>query len=560
MLCEWFNNNAIQLTKSITQPEQFKCFNIHNNYKDSLTEHNIFDTNYKFNIFNNNEFNGNIIKSHKYLINFTTIQSNILKLYFNECLFLYNFCVDLWTDYKEITSNWQLLKDIIFKYLYRTENGKINLTNTKIWIIEKLKEKQIEYDINNEVNKDEITRQKLENNLKYKNEMKQYKIDLKANKLLTVKKELKKPKRDKVKINKIIKPRKERDINIKKPAPDDTLKSEIKEFCTNLSNARNKSYENKTPNIYELRYKTNHKSQTITISNRAIGTKGICSNALGKLECSNYQHIIKTYNIEKECKLSYDTILKKYHLSIILDDKPLELKNRKEVVAIDEGEKTFVTFFSNNENGKLGDNMRVKILRIQQLIIQYEKILKSNKNKKGKSIKNKKIIKIKIRKLYLKIKGYVDNIHKKTAKFLCENYENILLPKFETKPMISNNKIEKENERIKLLSNVEGKIALRKLKKTIRLSKKVKFVLSMQSHYRFKQYLKAKAKKYKTNIYDVDEAYTSQTCTMCGMLSKVYDNNRIKECSFCKYKIDRDINGSRNILLKCINELSGVTA
>jgi len=83
----------------------------------------------------------------------------------------------------------------------------------------------------------------------------------------------------------------------------------------------------------------------------------------------------------------------------------------------------------------------------------------------------------------------------------------------------------------------------------------VKFVLSMQSHYRFKEYLKAKAKRYRTKVYDVNESYTSQMCTKCGLLSKKYDKNREKQCT-CGYKIDRDINGSRNILLKCIKELT----
>ncbi len=76
----------------------------------------------------------------------------------------------------------------------------------------------------------------------------------------------------------------------------------------------------------------------------------------------------------------------------------------------------------------------------------------------------------------------------------------------------------------------------------------------MQSHYRFKEYLKAKAKEYKTTIYDADESYTSMTCTKCGDQSKEYNKDRIKQCK-CGYKIDRDCNGSRNILLKCLKSL-----
>jgi transposase len=118
--------------------------------------------------------------------------------------------------------------------------------------------------------------------------------------------------------------------------------------------------------------------------------------------------------------------------------------------------------------------------------------------------------------------------------------------------MISKNKIKKETERIKKLNKEEGRKEIKKLSKLIKLNKNVKFVLSMQSHYRFKEYLKAK--EYKTNVYDADESYTSMTWTKCGDQSKEYDKQRIKQCK-CGYKIDRDCNGSRNILLKCLKSL-----
>ncbi len=129
----------------------------------------------------------------------------------------------------------------------------------------------------------------------------------------------------------------------------------------------------------------------------------------------------------------------------------------------------------------------------------------------------------------------MNEIHKKTAKYLCENYKNILLPEFKTQPMISNNKDENEAE----------------------LNNKVKYVLSSQSHYKFKEYLKNLAKRYRTIVYDVDEKYTSKCCTYCGTLSDNY-NYRTKTCGKCKLEIDRDINGSRSIYLKNIFAISNL--
>ena len=52
----------------------------------------------------------------------------------------------------------------------------------------------------------------------------------------------------------------------------------------------------------------------------------------------------------------------------------------------------------------------------------------------------------------------------------------------------------------------------------------VKFVLSMQSHYRFREYLKSCAKKYRTNVYEIDESFTSRACRKCENLNKDINN------------------------------------
>ena len=104
----------------------------------------------------------------------------------------------------------------------------------------------------------------------------------------------------------------------------------------------------------------------------------------------------------------------------------------------------------------------------------------------------------------------------------------------------------------------EGKKIRNELKKKIKMSRKVKYVLSQQSHYRFKEYVKAVVKRYKTLVHDVDESYTSQCCSECGILSSDY-NYRTKTCK-CGVKQDRDVNGCRNILLKCIGSMPDVKA
>ena len=67
--------------------------------------------------------------------------------------------------------------------------------------------------------------------------------------------------------------------------------------------------------------------------------------------------------------------------------------------------------------------------------------------------------------------------------------------------------------------------------------------------YKFKQRLLSKAIEKHKRIVSVNEAFTSQTCCCCGTIykpgiSKVY---KCKKCNTC---VDRDVNASKNILMK----------
>jgi putative transposase len=84
------------------------------------------------------------------------------------------------------------------------------------------------------------------------------------------------------------------------------------------------------------------------------------------------------------------------------------------------------------------------------------------------------------------------------------------------------------------------------------IAKKTVRQMSLLSHYRFRERLIAKAQLYKEkHIIVTEESYTSKTCTLCGALKKL-KGDKVYNCSHCGNKLDRDMNGARNILLKTV--------
>ncbi len=71
----------------------------------------------------------------------------------------------------------------------------------------------------------------------------------------------------------------------------------------------------------------------------------------------------------------------------------------------------------------------------------------------------------------------------------------------------------------------------------------------------FKQKLKSKCEYYGINYIEVDEAYTSQTCSVCGDINR---NNRkhrgLYVCKKCGNVMNADVNGALNILKKVAGE------
>ena len=332
----------------------------------------------------------------------------------------------------------------------------------------------------------------------------------------------------------------------KKPCPYDMLTDEVRIFCSNLKSCKSNK-ENGNIKKFDMKHKNQKKNNMcIFVPKTAVNNGNIYKTYLGKME-----GLDKLQKNTNDCRINYLKYENRYELLVTVHIGKKKIKNREKKVALDPGEKVFIAYYSENKFGKIGENIREKILKEEQKIRKFQRILNQKINLNGDTLKNKKGIERKIKKAYTKIKNIVKELHNKTAKYLCENCEKILIPIFETQKMVK--KKEHMKDRFNEIKEKEGeekmKEELKKVTKTRRLNGRVKFVLNMLSHYKFRQHLINKSNEYGCLVEVVTEEYTSKTCTKCGYMSESY-NKREKKCLKCGYQLDRDFGGSRNIMIK----------
>jgi putative transposase len=189
--------------------------------------------------------------------------------------------------------------------------------------------------------------------------------------------------------------------------------------------------------------------------------------------------------------------------------------NQRRVVALDPGIRTFISFFSTECAGKLGEGDFSQIMRLCQHL--------DNLNSRRAKTKKKSLTKAH-RRAVGRIRYKIDELHHKVAKFLVDNFDVILLPTFETKQMTK---------------KISRKIG----------SKSVRAMLGF-AHFRFKQFLKFKAENAGKMVVDCSEAYTSKTHPQTGKIRNIGSAKtiRLTDGSLA----DRDLIGARNILFRAL--------
>jgi putative transposase len=296
-----------------------------------------------------------------------------------------------------------------------------------------------------------------------------------------------------------------------KTVPYQIKKIAVKDACLAV-NAAKKGFR-KDGQIRKCRFRSRKdKQQTIFIPKTAIKKCGVYHTLLG--QCTIAESLPIGFS-DGRLTLAYG----EYYLIISEEVQPQRTENQGRVVALDPGVRTFMTFFSESSYGWLGNNAN---LCIQKLCFKLDKLI--SKISKARSQQKRRFKKAADR-LRAKIQHMVKELHHKSARFLVDNFDVILLPSFESSQMVS------------------------KSRRKIR-AKSVRQMLTL-SHYQFKKHLEWKAwESGKIALTNINEAYTSKTVSWTGEIKKIGGSRFIKDTN--GNQMNRDLNGARGIFLRAL--------
>jgi transposase len=219
----------------------------------------------------------------------------------------------------------------------------------------------------------------------------------------------------------------------------------------------------------------------------------------------NSKYYIPHFTNEKEWNIV--NILQPSWFNILSYNYKISISNTKtsNICSIDIGCKNFITLYG---------------------LDGYCYKIKSDYNIIDKILKSKKITHIK---KDTKIKKLINDLHIISADFICKQYDIIYVG------LVAN----KGNINSKLMTSIDDNL------------------LKIISHKEFLDILKHYAFIYNKEIRIVEESYTSVQCGVCGEKNKftriynIDDSERRKyTCIFCNNNFCRDLNASRNILIK----------
>ncbi|KAJ8099848.1 putative transposase DNA-binding domain-containing protein [Lipomyces tetrasporus] len=197
-------------------------------------------------------------------------------------------------------------------------------------------------------------------------------------------------------------------------------------------------------------------------------------------------------------------------------------------ISLDPGVRSFMTGYT--PDGEVVELGKGDIGHIYRLCHRMDD-LQSRYSVKGLDHRKKWGMRRAAARIRRQIRNLVNDMHCRTARYLCSSFNLIILPTFPTKQMISRGRR--------------------------RIGSKTARSMVTWAHYRFQKRLLDKAREYKCcKVVLTSEAHTSKTCGACGRLNNV-GASKVFKCSHCGFACDRDINGARNILIRYCTKVAG---
>ena len=234
--------------------------------------------------------------------------------------------------------------------------------------------------------------------------------------------------------------------------------------------------------------------------------KDVSKISMGKKTIKKHRNLV----IEHDCR-----IVKQKNEYWVIIPIPVEISKKEKPInycGIDPGTKTFMTCFGNNGCIEYKHNESV----LQKLDRKINFLTDRRRVNRGRVYKKK------INKLEKRKDSLVDELHWKTINSLLKRNDFIFYGDIKSHDIVKNGK-----------------------NRTLNTS------MNNLKFFKFKQRLLFKAIERGKKVFEVKEQYTTQTCSFCGSMYRP-GLSRVYHCSKCKKSIGRDVNASKNILMKGI--------
>ncbi len=319
--------------------------------------------------------------------------------------------------------------------------------------------------------------------------------------------------------------------------PYDIRDGAIRDFC-DAYKTQMKLVKEKKRKHFTMKFRKKKSDQTFVINSKHFKVKkeGIFCfpRKWGKEPLLTYSEEIPL--VEKKGKLciGHDcrvTITRdnKFYLIVPIDVE-IRTKDGVSICSLDPGVRIFQTVYDTEGNslfigekdiekidhlGNIANRMRNGIKRKWK---RKKRVFEKVTTKKEKTGLRKAAYKVET-----KIKNMISDFHRKTAKFLCETYDHVIIPEFRTQNMV------------------------RKRKRCI--CKTTARKMMHWSHFSFRELLRAKGAVTGTNVIVGTEEYTSKTCGNCFFVNEKLGGDKIFTCPQCNASFHRDVNGARNIMI-----------